>query len=166
MTDEGRRQATVLAREVAGLGLERIVSSALRRAQDTAQLVAAELGLSVETDLRLNEISYGVWDGLTWDKIERSDPQTAARKLKDWWSVTPEGGERTDAFVTRLRDAWQSLTTHPRMTLVVAHLGVNAVLTELARSPGGRGSGIDWERVTGFRQDHATFLRVAVDHLQ
>ena len=167
LTDDGRRQAADLAHQIAPLSIDRIVASALRRAAETAQLVASELGLAVETDPRLNEISYGAWDGLTWDEIERSDPETAARKLDDWWSVTPEGGESTGAFVTRLRDAWRSLAAHPaRATLVVAHLGVNAVLAELATGSGGDDSGIDWARVGGFQQDHATFFAATANDLQ
>lgn len=77
----------------------RIVSGALCRAAETAHIVASELALSVDTDARLDEISYGAWDGLTWDEIERTDPETAAGKLSDWWSVTPEGGESMDALV-------------------------------------------------------------------
>ncbi len=167
LTDEGRRQAAELARQVAPLGFDRIVASALRRAAETAQLVGAELNLPVETDPRLDEISYGAWDGLTWEKIERSDPETASRKLDDWWSVTPEGAESTDAFVTRLEAAWQSLTTHQASaTLVVAHLGVNAVLAALARGSGGHDSGIDWARVSSFQQDHATFFAATANDLQ
>ena len=163
LTDEGRRQATELAREFARLGVERIVTSGLRRARETAQLVAAELALGVETDTRLNEISYGRWDGLTWEEIERSDPETARRKLQDWWSVTPQAGESTEGFLARVRSAWRSLANRSsRRTLVVAHLAVNAVLVELAMCSGRDGGRMDWGRVSGFQQDHGSFLAVGV----
>ncbi len=130
LTAEGLVQAQALAAQLAGCGAERLVSSDLRRSVQTATALAARLDLSLETDPRLREISYGPWDGLTWAEIERLDPSGAPRKLADWTSWTPPGGEPFDAFLARVQNARVSLAAaRARLTVVVAHRGVNAVLS-------------------------------------
>jgi broad specificity phosphatase PhoE len=150
-----------LAQQLETCGIERILSSPLRRALRTAQLIAAQLGIEVATDARLNEISYGTWDGLRWEEIERADPETARRKLEDWWNVTPLGGEPVEAFYRRVEQAWHSLLEHPAgITAVVAHRGVNAVLLDLAR---GREDGMEpdgksrWRGIATFEQEYSSF---------
>ena len=73
--------------------------------------------MAVETDPRLREISYGAWDGHRWEEMERSG--------------APPGGESYEEFTSRVRSAWNSIRDSPaRVTVVVAHLGVNAVLLD------------------------------------
>ncbi len=147
LTAEGLVQAQALAAQLAGCGAERLVSSDLRRSVQTATALAARLDLSLETDPRLREISYGPWDGLTWAEIERLDPTGAPRKLADWTSWTPPGGESFDVFLARVHDARVSLAAaRARLTVVVAHRGVNAVLS---------GQPLDT-----FQQDYGTARRV------
>ena len=134
LSAEGRGQAQALADRLVHSRIERVVSSGLQRAVQTAEAIAERLGIELEQDARLNEISYGSWDGLSWEEINRGDPLTARRKLDDWWSVTPAGGEAQADFYERVLRAWEAIRDHPaRATVVVAHCAVNAVLIELAR---------------------------------
>lgn len=164
---EGARQARQVADELAAEGIERVVSSTLIRAQETAASIAKRLGLKVETDQRLNEISYGCWDGRRWDQIEQDDPAIAAQKLEDWWSATPSGGEPAIVFARRVEQAWDSLLHNPAtITLTVAHEAVNAVLAELARrSPSGdnRDWQPEWQRISRFRQPAGSYRKLTVD---
>jgi broad specificity phosphatase PhoE len=101
-------QAEALAAELAGV--ERVVSSDLRRAVQTAERIAARAGIPVELDARLREISYGAWDGRPWQE-----------------GVAP--AESWEAFRVRVLAAWQEIKTGAaRVTVVVAHQGVNAAI--------------------------------------
>lgn len=174
LSGEGRRQASELARQLAAetaaetpaKTIERIVSSQLRRARETAAVLAESCGLSVETDARLNEISYGCWDGLTWDAIERLDPATAQRKSADWWSATPAGGETALEFFRRVQQAWTALLAHPaNITMIVAHEAVNAMLAELVRNAEASEDiewEPDWKRISSFRQPPGTLCKLSV----
>jgi broad specificity phosphatase PhoE len=66
LDDTGRAQAVALGsvmNEVIGAHEPvAVVSSPLRRTIETAELIAASLGLDVEVDQRLIEIDYGEWD--------------------------------------------------------------------------------------------------------
>lgn len=108
LTPQGITQAETLAGQLSGV--ERIVASDLRRAVQTAERIAARAGVAVELDARLREISYGAWDGRPWqDGVEPA--------------------ESLEAFEARVAEAWQEICAGTaRVTVVVAHQGVNAVI--------------------------------------
>ncbi|MQA25754.1 MAG: histidine phosphatase family protein [Micromonosporaceae bacterium] len=74
LDDTGRAQAETAARLLAGERADVLVSSDLRRAQDTAATLAALTGLPVGQDKRLRERSYGEWEGLTHAEISARWP--------------------------------------------------------------------------------------------
>ena len=74
LNDLGRAQARVLAAELDDVELAAIYSSDLRRARETAEIVAAAKGLRVHTDRGLRERSFGSWEGLTRDEIAERFP--------------------------------------------------------------------------------------------
>jgi len=102
----------------------RLYSSPLRRARETAVILKPDP--IILTDLA--EISYGEWDGLTWDKIENRWPQLAQDKLRDWQSVVPPGGEPWDQFSGRVGRALREIIRDPTPAAIVAHEAVNAVV--------------------------------------
>lgn len=165
LTAEGRADSAELGRRLRGESIGRIVSSALSRARETADIIAAELDLAVEVDRRLNEISYGAWDGLTWTEIESRFPEAAARKLNDWFHFTPEGAEPFPEFFERVKQAWDSLGgNQPARTAIVAHRTVNAVLLAISSDPtlSARDlQGAAGERIYQFEQPHASFVLAA-----
>lgn len=69
LTERGREQAALLARNAMGRGIEVIIASPLRRAQETARAVSEAIGVPILTDERLMELDFGVFEG-----GPRSDP--------------------------------------------------------------------------------------------
>ena len=65
LTELGLRQAADLAVALAGVRLDAVYSSDLRRARETAEAVAAPRGLAVTTLVELREVDVGSWSGLT-----------------------------------------------------------------------------------------------------
>src|ERR671913_84401 len=65
LNEAGRQQATALAGRLGGLPVAAIRSSPLERAMETAQPLAAALGLPVAQDAGLNEVNFGEWTGRT-----------------------------------------------------------------------------------------------------
>lgn len=64
LTEKGREQARALAERVSGCGISRVIASPLKRAQETARIIGSRYGLPVETDLRLTEQNYGIYEGV------------------------------------------------------------------------------------------------------
>lgn len=105
LTELGRRQAEA-AVAVVPEGA-RIVCSPLRRAVETAHVIAAPRSVPVEVDERWTELDYGIYDGRpfgevpgeVWDRW-RSDPD-----------FTPPGGESLRACGQRVREACGELAS-------------------------------------------------------
>ena len=133
LTAVGLEQAAVAAPALAALGPDRMVSSDLRRAADTAEVVGAACGLPVKFDARLRETHLGRWQGRTVDEIERLDPGAivAWRSDPEW---APPGGESRVAVVARARPVVDELDAEfadeesATTVLLVAHGGLIAGL--------------------------------------
>jgi broad specificity phosphatase PhoE len=63
LTDRGRQQAAEAARALRSRVFDLIVSSDVRRATETAAVLAEALDLAVETDSRLRERDFGIAEG-------------------------------------------------------------------------------------------------------
>src|SRR5689334_646245 len=102
LTAAGHDQAAAAAPVLAELAPDRVISSDLRRAVDTAEVVAAACGLPVKFDPRLRETHLGHWQGRTVAEIDRDYPGAIAAWRSDpAWA--PPGGESRFAVVARSR---------------------------------------------------------------
>jgi 2,3-bisphosphoglycerate-dependent phosphoglycerate mutase len=87
LNETGRAQAAELAAELEGVELAAVYSSPLRRALETAAVVAAVHGFEPVTVDALREVDVGSWQGLTRAEIEARCPEQFARWLdydKGW----------------------------------------------------------------------------------
>lgn len=136
LTDSGRSDAMKLADRLQNVPIDRIISSPLGRAVETAQIVAAGsiAHAPVETDERLTELDYGAWEGLTVEEIDRRFP--GERQLYEENPAIHEvgGGEsglevaaRVGAFVEDLTLWWETEAGDPTC-LLVGHSSLNRIL--------------------------------------
>jgi broad specificity phosphatase PhoE len=123
LSQRGREEAVSL---LGGIAVERVYSSPLRRALETAAVLQSTTEVTVLDELA--EISLGAWDGRPWEEVERADPHLARRKTEDWFGVTPPGGEPWDAFSTRVLAALEVVRAGAAPAAIVAHLAVNSVI--------------------------------------
>ena len=66
LDDTGRSQAREAAARLAALRPDRIVTSDLMRAAETAKILGEVTATAVEFDPRLREMNFGAREGLTW----------------------------------------------------------------------------------------------------
>jgi len=81
LNQTGRAQAAELAAALAAEPLAAIYSSPLRRALETAEILAVPHGLEPVTVDALREVDVGSWEGLTRAEIEQRFPEQFARWL-------------------------------------------------------------------------------------
>ena len=81
LNDLGRAQARALADRLAGEPLAAVYASPLRRAYETAEIVAVAQGLPVRSAAGLLEVDVGSWSGLTRPEIEARFPAGYRRWL-------------------------------------------------------------------------------------
>jgi broad specificity phosphatase PhoE len=104
------------------------VSSPLKRARETMEIVRAALGLDAgayAVDDRLREISYGEWEGSTLPEISARAPNLLAAREHDKWDFRPPGGESYRDVAERVA-AWYA--TVARDTVLAAHGGIARAL--------------------------------------
>jgi probable phosphoglycerate mutase len=129
LSERGRGQAAELAaalrRELEGRWA-RIVASDLRRARETAGILAESLGLAVETDARLRELDVGAWTGLTRSEIEARDPERLTAFESGEPTIRAGGGETRLEIRLRARALLGHVAERHagQRLIVVTHLGV------------------------------------------
>lgn len=99
----------------------RIVASPLRRARDTAGIIGERLGLPVEFDDRLMELTVGDWEGRLRDVLAREHPEAFADR--QWFFGAP-GGETYDQVMARVSDWLAEQATEPERRLIVISHGI------------------------------------------
>ncbi|WP_110588097.1 histidine phosphatase family protein [Microbacterium suaedae] len=111
LDDHGREQAAAAGRVLALAVWDRIVSSPLTRAQESAEIVAAHLGIEVSgTDVRLVERDYGEAEGLAVAEVQERWPDQAY-----------PGSEPVAEVAARGVHALRELLDDGRNAVVVAH---------------------------------------------
>lgn len=144
LSDRGVAQANGLVRELAREGIDVLVTSDLRRAAETAAILAEARGLHPELNPRLRELDIGDWEGLTRDQIERTAGDALRRFDTGDFEVRPGGGENLRELEQRAFSvATELVDAHPgRRLAVITHLGViRALLGEPFGFACGNGTG-------------------------
>ncbi len=78
----GRNQAAHLAKHLKKIKFDVGLTSDLIRAKETALIIIGKSNLELKTDIRLREINFGEWEGLTLEEI-KSAYQDIVQK---WWN--------------------------------------------------------------------------------
>jgi broad specificity phosphatase PhoE len=122
----GEEQAIRLAEEAATLKIERIYSSDLRRAAQTAARIAQRTGAGVDYLTSLREIHFGLWEGLHWHEIENRFPEEADRWLREFPLRSAPGGEAYVDFTARIEAVLAPFLKGAagRTIAIVTHRGV------------------------------------------
>ena len=126
LSDRGHEQAAQVGAVLAAdddVDVDRIVSSDLRRTHETATAIAEAVGVDVETDPRLRERDFGVFQGLSSATFfERHPAFDLLEAGADALSIAPESGESWTAVHERVRAAAADVADRPGTTAVVTHV--------------------------------------------
>lgn len=121
MNEKGLRQANELREQMQGMVFDGVFSSPLNRAMETARIVT---GQEPQTDERLIEIDFGLWEGKTRGDFVAEDPQAWEQWEKDpMLHRAGRTGESGAEVLERVTSFFNDLA--PGNYLVVAHNGVN-----------------------------------------
>ena len=131
LSAEGRAHMRALAVAMARDpdALDFVVASPLKRALDSAEILAGGAPVQILDELR--EIDFGRWEGMTKEEIAASDPVL----YKDWQDGAPgfeyPNGEPRAKFRARVeRGLARLLEGHAADVLLVAHKGVIRTIVE------------------------------------
>jgi alpha-ribazole phosphatase/probable phosphoglycerate mutase len=136
-----------------------IVSSPLSRCAAFAYELSQQRNIPLEIDERIMEIRWGDWEGSTPEQLNRNDPLTVARALRDPLNYRPAGAENIREFQQRVIVAWLEITKRhaQKHVLLVAHAGiVRAVVTYVLGTP--------IENMFRIHVANASITRIQIDH--
>jgi broad specificity phosphatase PhoE len=148
---QGYQDAVDAARRLSAVGLAAVYTGPLRRTIATAQIIADAAGVP---DLRilhgLNNLDYGMWEGMTADEAALYEPEAhALYRTSPTEAVCPQGERLIDAQ-RRMVAALQLIgSRHPGEAVVavthavmirLTHVALNGADGENWRRPVGRGS--------------------------
>lgn len=125
LTETGLREAAAAADILAGEPLRHVCSSPLKRAHDTARLIAAPHHLPITVIADLRERDWGEWEGQMFPA--------------DLGHPRPPGGESLDAYLGRVEHALARFfaLTGDGPAVMVAHGGIFHALSRLLGVAGG-----------------------------
>lgn len=120
LNEVGIAQARAVAGRLAGHAIGAVAASDLRRAGETASILAEELGLAPPTiDAELRERSYGVFEGLTREECEARHPEI----WRAHPAVEPPGAEPRTLVAARMIRAVTRAAYLAEAVAVVSHGG-------------------------------------------
>ena len=117
LTEEGHRQAELLAAALRGEPVAAILSSPLLRARQTAEPIGEACGVPVGVDERLIEIDWGAWEGRATGSLAKSDVDRW--KAED--GTAPEG-ESLDSLSSRVESFCQEQLGQDGLVVAVSHV--------------------------------------------
>ncbi len=125
LSEIGRDQARLLAGRLSAQPIKAVYSSDLRRALDTASIIAEPHQLQVEMLPALREINFGAWEGLTYQEIKERFGDLIERWHAAPLEVPIPKGENCQDLQGRAYGAILNLVKkHPEGTIaVVTHGG-------------------------------------------
>jgi broad specificity phosphatase PhoE len=125
LTPVGIEQALEAARKLPHF--DRIVTSDLKRASVTAELIGAQCGCPVTTDQRLRERSWGVWEGMLPSEVDEQWPSWRATGRK------PPEYEMDSSVKERMWPLFQELAGDESLqrVLLVSHGGLMVAVVRL-----------------------------------
>jgi len=138
LSADGRRQAEATATFLRNCRLDRIYSSPLKRAWETADAIARPQELSVEAVEQLVEVDVGRWENCSWEEIQRDDAQAYAQFLEDCGTYGYAGGENMLQVQQRVSPILTGLLQEnvgKRIAVVCHSVANRAYLAGLLRLP-------------------------------
>ena len=149
LTEEGLKQAELVAGRLAHEPFSAIYSSDLSRARITAERIAEKHGLPVTITPDFREVGFGDWEGLRYNQINDGWPDDMDKFFRQPGQVSIPGGETFHAVQERTNKALDKIRARHdgQCVAVVTHGG--AIRTMLCSA-----LGISLDLLWSFRQDN------------
>jgi len=130
LSDRGFLQAKAAAKYLQKLKPDRLISSGMLRALQTAKEISSACNLDVEPILQLHERKVGTLSGTVNNLPEGPWRQILSRWLKGETDYAPEGSESFDQILARILPIWETITKKyaGENIVIVAHGAVIKVL--------------------------------------
>ncbi|MCK5811652.1 MAG: alpha-ribazole phosphatase [Clostridiales bacterium] len=124
LSELGKEEAYTAANYIKNENLDEIWCSPLTRTKETADIICKKLNKSYEINELLIEKSFGIFEGMTFEKILSNYPEESQLWLDDWYNYEMTGGESANSLHKRCIKVAKQLMNDKKNILVVSHQGV------------------------------------------
>lgn len=130
LTDLGVEQYHQLKDRLADKRISACYSSDLTRCRIGAAIICEQFGIQPVHRSELRELNIGVWEGLTWQAIQRRWPEEWQARLNDLVNYrVPQGENLLDVEARAMPVVKQMLERHQgQELLLVGHGGLNRII--------------------------------------
>lgn len=128
LNQNGINQAEEARKKISNLSYDNIYTSSLKRAKQTAE-ICNFLNLPLNICKDLEEIDFGIYEGLTYKEICNKFYSEEEKRKKDWENYNHITGESPKDLYLRVKKFLDTLD-FSKNNLIVSHWGViNIILT-------------------------------------
>jgi broad specificity phosphatase PhoE len=130
LNENGRVQASHLAKALALRSIDVAYSSPLSRARETARIVLEPRGIEAAVHEGLKDFNYGEWTGLKDAAVASKWPEKHARWMTEPHEIRPPGGDTLQEVFDRALESVEEIAQkHDGQTVALfAHRVVNKLL--------------------------------------
>lgn len=127
LNENGIRLAKITAKGMKDIPFDLAITSPLKRARQTAELVLGDRDVPILEDSRIEEITFGEWEGLC---CRKDNYQIPSADFQDFFTdpfryQPPVGGETIQQIIDRTGEFYQELIQCPdyqdKTILIAAH---------------------------------------------
>jgi len=125
----GIQQAYAIANRLSVLDVSAVYSSPLKRALETAQIIATKLKVNIKAEDSLVDFDFGKWQGLSTREVQKQFPQAYKQWLSEPHLVKIPGAENLSDVRNRItKMLFETLIKEKNDIVVVSHRIVNKML--------------------------------------
>ncbi|MCM8796698.1 MAG: histidine phosphatase family protein [Candidatus Omnitrophica bacterium] len=135
LDDVGIKQAKAITKRLSFFDIKAVYSSPLKRALETAQIIAKRFNLKVKVDDDLIDFDFGEWQGLSLKEVQKKFPETYQQWLEEPHLANIPNGENLDNVRSRVTKVLDKIIKEQQDDVaVVSHRVINKLLILTALS--------------------------------
>lgn len=135
LTRKGQKQARLMGEFMADFRLAAIYCSDLERSRTTAEVIARQQGrrLKPKALRELRELNLGLWEGLSYNDIDKRYPRELQARFADLANYRVQGGESLSDLALRAMPAVDDIRRMHQggEVCLVGHGGLNRVVLSM-----------------------------------
>lgn len=131
INETGRKQAETLHQYFKNVPLDKVITSDLKRAIETAEIITKNHNIHLEKRKNFRELNFGVWEGKHHKMLLQEYPNEMKQWGQNWESFCIPEGESFSTFYDRIKKELQYIinsTPEEQNLLLVTHNGVMSAM--------------------------------------
>ena len=133
INEKGIKQAEKIKIALNEVEFDTVISSPLKRAVHTAQIISGKNDNEIIIENRLRELNFGAWEGLSVKEVKEKYKVEFESWHKDWINYSLPQGESYIELYNRVKMSLEKILTEnkDKKILLVSHLGCLKIIITL-----------------------------------